>query len=106
LPASLGAPGLAQVLAHLSRPEYDGGTGAHVTTLDLPRLAWRRVVPIARTLEALSRRTYSQMWDISDAAHQELYSETRDFARLTFRRPDAVEVLKSRFVLHTVRWIP
>ena len=106
LPASLGAPGLAQVLSFLSRPERDGGIGAQVTTLDLPRLAWRRVVPISRTLEALSRRTYSQMWAISDAAHQDLLAETHGFARRTFRRPDAVEVLKSRFMMHTARWIP
>lgn len=98
LPASLGPPGLAQVLAHLSH-------SAQVETLETPRLAWRRVVPTARTLEALSRRTYSQMWSISDAVHQELLAETQSFARRTFRRPEAVEVLKSRFVLHTVRWL-
>ncbi len=97
LPPSLGAAGIPQVLAHLSHT-------AQVETLETLRLAWRRVVPTARTLEALSRRTYSQMWSISDAAHQELLAETQSFAHRTFRRSEAVEVLKSRFVLYTVRW--
>lgn len=105
LPPSLGTAGIAQTLAYLNRPEREGGGGAEVRLLETPRLAWRRVVPTTRTLEALRRRTYSQMWAIPDAAHQELLAETLNCARRIFRRPDAVEALQSRFVLHAVRWI-
>ena len=104
LPPSLGTAGMAQTLAYLNRPERDGGGGAQVRLLETPRLAWKRVVPTGRTLEALSRRTYSQMWNIPDEAHRELLAETYEYARRTFRRPDAIESLKSRFVLHAVRW--
>ncbi len=102
LPPSLGAAGMTQALAYLNHPERGGG--AQVSLLDTPRLSWKRVVPTARTLEALSRRTYSQMWAIPDDAHRQLLAATHDYARRTFRRLDAVESLKSRFVLHTVRW--
>jgi len=104
LPPSLGASGMAQILAYLRRPERDGGGGAQITQMDTSTLVWKRDVPTALTLEALSRRTYSQMWDIPDDAHREVLRETQAFALRTLRRPHAVESLKSRFVLHAVRW--
>jgi len=104
LSQSLGTAGLAQTVAYLNRPAQDGGGGAQVSLLDTSRLAWKRMVPTARTLDALSRRTYSRMWTIPDDAHRELLAQTHEYARRTFRRPAAVESLKSRLMMYAVRW--
>jgi len=104
LPPSLGAAGMAQTLSYLQRPLRDGGAGAQVTLLETSRLAWKRTTPTVHTLEALGRRTYSQMWAIPDDAHRELWAETSDYARQTFCRANAVEALQSRFMLYAVRW--
>jgi ubiquinone/menaquinone biosynthesis C-methylase UbiE len=103
LAASLGS-GMAPALAHLRRVERAGGLGARVTLLETPRLAWKRLVPIARTLEALAGRTYSQMWDITDETHRELMDETRRHAELTFPKRVAAETLSSRFALYKAWW--
>ena len=103
LAASLGS-GMAPALAYLRRIERAGGLGARVTLLETPHLAWKRTVPIARTLEALSGRTYSQMWNIPDEAHRELMAETRRHADLSFPKRDAAESLSSRFVLYKAWW--
>ena len=104
LAPSLGAAGIAPVLAHLRRVERDGGAGAKVVLMDTPHLVWQRTVPVTQTLDALARRTYSQTWDVPDAVHQELLAETREYARRTFPRADAAETLNARFVLHKVWW--
>ena len=104
LAPSLGPAGTAPALTHLRRPEREGGAGAQVLLLDTPHLAWQRKAPIAETLEALARRTYSQTWNVPDAAHRELLEETREYASRTFLRPNANETLNARFVLHKVWW--
>lgn len=104
LAESLGAAGLARTLAFLRRPEREGGLDAQVHLLDTPQLAWQRAVPVAQTLDALARRTYSQMWAIGDSAHEELLAETRGYAGQTFPKVGATETLRARFVLHAVRW--
>jgi ubiquinone/menaquinone biosynthesis C-methylase UbiE len=104
LAASLGTAGLSPALAYLRRRERDGGLGATVALLETPQFAWKRTVPTALTLDALARRTYSQMWDIPDSDHAALLEETRTYARQTFRKADASETLQSRFSLYVVRW--
>ena len=103
LAASLGS-GLAPALAHLRRVERAGGLGARVTLLETPQLSWKRVVPVERTLDALARRTYSQMWDIPDGVHAELMDETRRQADRTFPRRDGAETLTARFALYKASW--
>lgn len=103
LAASLGS-GMAPVLAHLRRVDRAGGLGARVTQLETPTLAWKRMAPIAQTLEALAGRTYSQMWPITEEAHRELMEETRRYAALTFSKQDAAETLSSRFALYKASW--
>ncbi len=103
LAASLGS-GMAPALAYLRRVERAGGLGARVTLLETPQLAWKRITPIARTLEALAGRTFSQMWDIPDESHGALMDETRRRAELTFPKPDAAEALSSRFALYKAWW--
>lgn len=103
LAASLGS-GMAPALAHLRRVERSGGMGAQVTLLEAPQLAWKRLLPISRTLEALAGRSYSQMWNITDEAHRELMDETRRYAEMTFSRRDAAEALNSRFALYKAWW--
>ena len=88
LAAESGTAGMAQTLAYLRRAERDGGAGAQVTLLETPQLAWKRAVPVAQTLEALARRTYSQMWDIPDDGHQELMAETRRLCRADISQPE------------------
>ncbi len=104
LAPSLGPAGTAQTLTHLRRTEREAGAGAQVVLLETPHLAWQRLAPVIETLEALSRRTYSQTWDVPDAVHRELLDETRDYARRTFLRPNASETLPARFILHKVWW--
>lgn len=99
LARSLGTPGLSQATAYLRRDAR-----ARVTLLSLPSLKWKRSARIADTLAALERRTYSPMWDVPDAAHQELLAETRAYAGRSFAGSNAAEALDARFVLHTVRW--
>jgi len=104
LALSLGSASLAPVLTHLRRVERAGGAGAQVVLLETPALAWKRAVPVAATLEALSGRTYSQMWDIPDAVHAALLAETRHQARRMPRGLDSTETLSSRFVLYKAWW--
>ena len=104
LAESLGTTGIAQTLAYLRRAEREGGAGAQVSLVGTPSLSWKRSLPVESTLDALARRTYSQMWNIPDAAHAELLAETRRYAEQTYSRPDAAETLSARFVLHAVRW--
>ena len=104
LAASLGTAGLSPALSFLRRRERDGGMGASVLLLETPTLAWKRTVPTAQTLEALARRTYSQMWSIPEHDHAEILAETQGYARQTFRKESAAENLPSRFSLYAVRW--
>lgn len=106
LAASLGSAGMAPTMAYLRRPAPEGGGGAKVTLLETPGLHWQRVAPIAQTLEALERRTYSQMWAIPDNVHRELMEETLRYATQTFPKRDAVETLKARFMLYKATWPP
>ena len=103
LAASLGTAGLSPALSYLRRREQGGGLGASVTLLE-PLIAWKRTIPVPLTLDALARRTYSQMWDIPAADHAELLEETRRYALQTFRKADAAETLPSRFSLYAARW--
>ncbi len=103
LAPSLGTAGLSPALSFLRRRERDGGLGAHVTLLE-PQISWKRTIPVPLTLDALARRTYSQMWDIPAADHAEILEETRRYAGQTFRKPDAAEILPSRFSLYAARW--
>ena len=103
LAASLGTAGLSPALSYLRRGERDGGLGASVTLLE-PQVAWKRTIPVPQTLDALARRTYSQMWEIPEDDHAELLEETRRYAFQTFRKADAAETLPSRFSLYAARW--
>ena len=103
LAPSLGTPGLSPALSYLRRRERDGGLGASVTLLE-PQIAWKRTLPVPLTLDALARRTYSQMWDIPATDHAALLEETRRYALQTFRKADAAEILPSRFSLYAARW--
>ena len=96
---SLGTPGLTQALTYLRRDAK-----ASLTMLSLPYLKWKRAVPVSETLDALERRTYSQMWDVPDEAHQALIEETRTYAERTLGGLEAIETLDARFVLHAARW--
>lgn len=104
LGTSLGTASLSPALALLRRRERDGGLGATVSRLETPALVWKRTVPTVETLDALARRTYSQMWSMPEADHAEILAETQKYARQTFSRPNAVETLPSRFSLYAVRW--
>ncbi|MBV9851392.1 MAG: methyltransferase domain-containing protein [Armatimonadetes bacterium] len=96
---SLGTPGLTQALAYLRRDAR-----ARVEMLSLPYLKWKRAVPVAETLAALERRTYSQIWDVPDSAHQALLAETQEYARRTLGGLNAAETLDTRFILYAARW--
>ncbi len=100
LAASLGTPGLTQALAYLRRDAR-----AQVRLLSLPYLKWQRAARVAETLDALARRTYSQMWDVPDDAHRRLMAEAEDYAKRTLGGMDAAETLNARFVLYAVRWL-
>ena len=94
----LGAASLTPVLAYLRQ-------SAQIEQVASPNLVWKRYVTVEDVLGALFRRTYSQMWNIPEDAHQKLLAETRDYALRTFGDESAVETLNARFDLHTVRWL-
>ncbi len=96
---SLGTPGLSQALAYLRRDAR-----AQIRLLSLPYLKWQRTAFAAETLDALSRRTYSQMWGVPDDAHGQLMAETEEYARRALGGPEASETLRAGFVLYSVRW--
>ncbi len=98
LTPSLGAPSHDRILALLRRG------GARTEPLSAPDLSWQREVTVAQTLEALSRRTYSQMWPIPDDAHAVLMRDAADFAALHLGGPARVETLDTHFALSAVRW--
>ena len=104
LGASLGTPSLSPALALLRRRERDGGLGASVSLLETPALVWKRTIPTADTLDALARRTYSQMWNMPETDHVEILAETQKYARQTFSKSNVAETLPSRFSLYAVRW--
>ncbi len=104
LASSIGSAGLTPALAYLRRSEREGGAGAKVVLLETSKLAWKRVVPTAATLDSLARRTYSQTWNIPDDAHQELMAATNLYAAQIFPKRDAAETLKSRFMLYKAGW--
>ena len=95
---SLGAPGHAGILTLLRQG------GARTDTLDAPGLSWTREVTVAQTLGALSRRTYSQMWPVPDAAHAALMRDAADFAAQLLGGPERIETLEMHFALAAVRW--
>ena len=99
LSQSLGTPGLTQALIYLRRD-----LRAQLSMLSLPYLKWKRTVPVAETLDALERRTYSQIWNVPDAVHQALLVETQEYAHRTLGGSSAFETLDARFVLHAARW--
>lgn len=96
-----GTPGLTQAVAWLRRSE---GGRARVEALSAPYLAWKRQARVGETLEALGRRTYSQMWNIPDALHRHLMADAEAYARQTFGAVETEECLAGRFLLYTVRW--
>ncbi len=96
----LGAGSLTHTLAALRRPAHGA---ARTQALSAPFLSWTRAAPVAETLDALARRTYSQMWSIPDDAHTLLLADAKDYALRTFG-PDGVETSAARFALHAVRW--
>jgi SAM-dependent methyltransferase len=99
LSQSLGTPGLRQALAYMRRDSH-----AQVRLLSLPYLKWQRVVSVPETLEALTQRTYSQMWNVPDDVHRELLAETTDYARRTLGDLAASETLRASFSLYAIRW--
>ena len=103
LGASLGTAGMSPAMSFLRRREQGGGLGASVTLLE-PQPSWKRTIPVAHTLDALARKTYSPMWAIPDADHDALMEDTRRYARQAFRGGDAAETLPSSFSLYAVRW--
>ena len=106
LATSLGSTSMATTLTYLRRAVRDGGVGAQVTLLETPSLHWQRTVPVSQTLEALERRTYSQMWDISEEVHHELMLETRRHAARAFSKRESVETLRAHFLLYKAQWPP
>lgn len=98
LKPKLGAPDMSHTLAYLRRD------GAQAEALSAPYLTWTRRVTVGETLDALTRRTYSQIWGIPDNAHRALLADTLAFARRTIGDGPAPETFTMRFVLHAVRW--
>jgi len=98
LTPSLGAPGHAGIVALLRRG------GARTETFSAPGLSWQRQVSVAQTLDALFRRTYSQMWPIPDDAHDALMRDAAAFAARHLGGPERTETLDTHFALSAVRW--
>lgn len=98
LPPSVGTPGLKEALAFLRQ------NGAHVDAVTAPYLSWVREMTPRAALDALRRRTYSQLWSVPEDAHRLIMADCAAFAVRTYADWDAPERLPARFLLHAVRY--
>ena len=98
LPLPMGTLGLKDALAYLHKH------GARVDSVTAPYLTWARDVPPRATLDALRRRTYSQLWAVPGDAHRQIMADCEQFAAQTYSDWDVPERLPARFLLHAARW--
>lgn len=77
--------------------------GVRVLEAHGPDLAWRETIAVDETLARLARRSYSQLWDMSDAAHAVLLDETREWVLRRFGRLPFSEQVETRMILFTAR---
>lgn len=73
--------------------------GGELNTHRPVEMRWQRKVPIHATLNALRRRTYSVLWEIPEAAHQELVEATEQFARERFGTLEHAETVTTQMLL-------
>ncbi len=78
--------------------------GAKVQLVSAPYMSWKRIIKVGDTLEALRRRTYSQIWGVPDDLHEKIMASVTHFAEQTFPSLESTEQIDMRFVLHAVRW--
>jgi ubiquinone/menaquinone biosynthesis C-methylase UbiE len=92
LPPRIGAHS-AEVRTELER------LGGEVNTHRPEEMRWQREVPIRATLKALKQRTYSILWEMPEAAHQELVEATENFARERFGTLERAETVTTQILL-------
>ena len=63
------------------------------------QMSWQFDRPVAETLDALERRTYSRLWSVAPDAHESLLTATRRFASERFGDEDAAERHRVRLAL-------
>ncbi len=73
--------------------------GGEVNTHRPEEMRWQQEVPVRVTLSALKQRTYSVLWEIPEAAHQELVEATENFARERFGTVEHAETVTTQMLL-------
>lgn len=101
---NIGATGSSPALNYLRQKSPKGRSAASIELLSTPSLTWKRLMPVAETLNVLERATFTQMWDIPPDHHKQIFQETRDYADRMFPSTKQDEALNAQFVMHAVRW--
>jgi ubiquinone/menaquinone biosynthesis C-methylase UbiE len=95
---TLGAQSTDEVL------EFVRDLGGAVTLIEHPSLQWLARRTHREVLHELDKRTYSQLWDITDEAHHELMEHTRRYVREQFGSEDEVYTTEAFVKLYAVRF--
>lgn len=96
--ARIGAQSVEEVVAYL-RAE-----GAQVERVDRERVQWRLRYPVARTLEALRRRSWSGIWTVPEAENADLVDQAEAWARQTYGSLEAFEEADAELIVWAARW--
>ena len=96
--ARIGAQSVEAVVAYLRE------AGAQVERVDRERVQWRLRYPVARTLEALRRRSWSGLWSVPEEANVDLVNGAEAWARQTYGSLDAFEEADAELIVWAARW--
>jgi ubiquinone/menaquinone biosynthesis C-methylase UbiE len=80
--------------------------GGAITSVDHPSLHWQARRSHREVLQELEKRTYSQLWDISDEVHRDLMQQTLRYVRQEFGSEDETCATEAVVKLYAVRFAP
>ncbi|GIV17384.1 MAG: methyltransferase [Armatimonadota bacterium] len=79
-------------------------SGGVVTLIEHPSLHWQARRTHREVLQELERRTYSQIWDIPDEAHQDLMQQTLRYVREQFGSEQETCTVEAEVKLYAARF--
>ncbi|HZT41135.1 MAG TPA: methyltransferase domain-containing protein [Chthonomonadaceae bacterium] len=94
----IGAQSLEEVVAYLREQ------GAQVERVDGERVQWRLRFQVAKTLEALRRRSWSGIWSVPEEVNADLVDRAEAWARQTYGSLEAFEEADAQLIVWAVRW--
>ncbi|HLK57032.1 MAG TPA: methyltransferase domain-containing protein [Chthonomonadaceae bacterium] len=83
---------------------YLRAQGARVERVDRDRVQWRLRTPVAKTIEALRRRSWSGLWTVPEEENAELVARTEAWARQTYGSLEGFEESEAQLIAWAARW--